>query len=280
MLALAFALNFAVAAAAAEHHLFGSGKDWLIIDSSGAVVRRLELAHPQLPEGVQDATLSRDGKMVLIAASSPEAGNVMLYLWDLVGDVVTQVGERRGFHAAPSFSADGKWITFAHHATRGGPVGMHEARAYAQLYRQRLEGGAPEALTSSDGCHMESWSKAAEDIYFAHSNCHGGLRLERWTRGTATAITDFDGHLGQPSLSADGLVLVAAKARGDELEIVEVTLKEPSRPRSLWRGTRVGERFRPAFLGTTRDVVFQNGSSVLILRRTKSNGVGVEVVKQ
>lgn len=158
MLSIAVVINVALAAAAPEHYIFGAGRDWLIVDSSGAVVRRLTLAHEGLPESVQDAAISKDGKRLIVAAHSPELGNVMLYLWDLDKDSVTQVGEKQGFHAAPSFSADGKWLTFAHHATRGGPVGMHEARAYAQLYRQRLDGGAPEALTRSDGCHMESWS--------------------------------------------------------------------------------------------------------------------------
>lgn len=263
-----------------ESLAFGWGSDWVVVDSAGAIVRRFKAKHPDIPEQVRDLAMSRDGKLVVVAAFSEKAGNVVLYLWSLADGVVQQVGGSVGFHAAPQFSADGKWLTFAHHATLGGPAGMHETGAYAQLFRQALVPslGVPEALTSSDGCHMESSSISGSVIYFAHANCRGGRRIEALRDGQEKPITSFDDRLGEPSLSADGRWLLATKIHGDVLEIVELDLKAATpQPRSLWTGARLDERFRPQYLGSSRDVVFQKGLEVLVLRRKlnmKSEVVG------
>jgi len=278
-LAVALAL---VATPATEHYAFGAERDWVVLDSSGAIVRRLAVVHPALPEDVRDAAVSRDGKRLAVAAFSPAAENVMLYLWDLEAGSVVQVGEKQGFHAAPSFSADGKWLTFAHHATLGGPVGMHEAREYAQLYRQELEEGAPaEALTSNDGCHMESFSRSGAPVYLAHADCKGGRRIEvlREDAGV-TLLSDFVDRHGEPSLSADGRWLVVSKVVGDSLEIVELNASEAGKRETLWKGTRKEFRIRPRYLGASRDVVFQNGLAIIrILRKSGNEAVVVGRVR-
>jgi hypothetical protein len=168
-------------------------------------------------------------------------------------------------------------VQFAHHATLGGSVGMHEARAYAQLYRQRADGSEPPMqLTTSDGCHMESTSAAGEKLFFAHADCRGGRRLEMLVAGKEQRVTEFDSHLGEPALSSDGRTLVATRVVGDALEIVELSPSSPTKLTVLWKGTRFRDQFRPRYLGSRRDVVFQNGRDVFRLERS---GPSVTVTK-
>lgn len=271
MLALPLLLA-ALAAGPVEHYAFGFERDWVVLDSTGSIVRRLSLTQAGLPEDVRDAAISSDGKLVAVAAFSHQQKNVMLYLWDLESDAVLQIGEKQGFHAAPSFSADGKWLTFAHHATLGGPMGVHQPREYAQLCRQSLTDGGVDALTSSDGCHMESFSRSGMAIYMAHADCKGGKRIELLRKdGGVTQLSDFVDHHAEPSLSADGKWLVVSKVVGDFLEIVELSAARPSKRETLWKGTRKEQRFRPQYLGASRDVVFQNGLSIIRVVRKSAN---------
>lgn len=146
---------------------------------------------------------------------------------------------------------------------------MHEARAYAQLGRQRLEAGAPvEMLTSSDGCHMESAPREGR-VYFAHSSCSGGRRIEVFENGKETALTAFDSQLGEPSVSFDGKWLVASRVVGDRVEIVELQIAKPKALNVVWSGMRGPERFHPVYIDSRRSLVFQNGAMLHKLDRSK-----------
>jgi len=252
------------------HSLYMFDDQCVVIDATGKPARQVDLKKLGL-KSVTDADVSPDGQRILITAWSDEAKNTVLFEYDFRTEVVRRRGEAAGFHAAPSYSPDGKWLQFAHHPTLGGPVGMHEARAYAQLFRERADGSsAPAQLTTSDGCHMESTS-LGERVFFAHSNCRGGRRIEVLSDGKEKAITDFDSHLGEPALSSDGRRLVATRVVGDTLEIVEFDPAAPTKIVRLWNGTRFRDQFRPRYLGSSRDVVFQNGREVYRLERAASS---------
>lgn len=271
---LAFIVAGALASAGDAHSLFLFDDQCVVLDASGKVSQQVDLKKAGFTR-ISDADVNPAGTRILVTAWSDEANNTVLFELDLATGGVERRGESIGFHAAPSYSRDGKWIQFAHHPTLGGPVGMHEARAYAQLYRQSADGKeAPTKLTTSDGCHMESTSSSGEKLYFAHANCRGGRRIEVLVAGKEQPVTEFESHMGEPSLSADGKVIVVTRVVGDGLEIIELDATS-RKARQLWSGTRFQDQFRPRYLGKTRDVVFQNGREVFRLERGSGSSVTV-----
>lgn len=250
----------------AQFLVFGDGPNWLILNERGEVHRAFTGFPAGIPTQVREVAVSPDGTRLAVTAFSPVDQNVMLYLWQLEGGSVSRIGDAVGFHAAPSFSRDGKRIVFAHHPKKGGPPGAHEEGSYAQLYEQNLETLELKALTASSGCHMGSVDGRGR-LYFAHSNCLGGRRLEVLEAGVERPLTDFREHHGEPSLSADGATLVFTREREDDIELQTLSLKTPrAKPTRLWMGPRRGTRFSPQFLrdGT---VMFQNGETVFALIR-------------
>lgn len=251
-------------------HAFLFDGECVVLDKNGTAVAQLNLKTIPELSTPSDVDVSPDGTRLAVTAWSAEVNNTLLFELTLATRAVRRIGEAKGFHAAPSYSRDGLWIQFAHHATLGGPVGMHELRQYAQLYRQRSDGSsAPEQLTTSEGCHMESASVRGDAIYFAHSNCKGGRRIELLTAGREAPITTFESHLGEPDLSLDGRWLVATRVTGDLLEIVELNLAHPETTQTLWSSTRSREQFRPHYSGSGRAVVFQNGAVVYELSQAR-----------
>lgn len=258
----------ALATASEPHSLFLFEDQCVVVDANGKIAREVDLKQAGLSR-ISDADVNPAGTRILITAWSDTANNTVLFELDVATGALERRGEAIGFHAAPSYSRDGK--QFAHHPTLGGPVGMHEARAYAQLYRQSADGKEPPMkLTTSDGCHMESTTSSGAELFFAHANCRGGRRIEVLTAGKEQAVTEFDSHLGEPALSADGK-LVATRVIGDTVEIVELDPKRPTKLVVLWKGTRFRDQFRPRYLGKHRNVVFQNGRDVFRLERAGSS---------
>ena len=248
----------------AQFLVFGAGSSWLILNDRGDVHRVIAAFPPGIPPQVREVAVSPDGTRVAVTALLPSAQNVMLFLWSLDSDSVSQIGDAVGFHAAPTFSRDGRRIVFAHHPRKGGPPGAHEEGSFAQLYEQDLQTLELKALTASRGCHMSS-AEGTGRLYFAHANCVGGRRIEVLEGGTERALTDFGDHHDQPSLSPDGKTLVFTRERDDDIELQALSLKKPgAKPKRLWIGPRKGVRFSPQYLrdGT---LLFQNGEAVFAL---------------
>ena len=247
--------------------VFGGGRRWVILDGNGGLVRTIRDFPPGIPNDVRDLAITADGARVAVTAYLPSAQNVMLFLWDTKTGAAQQIGDAVGFHAAPSFSADGMKLVFAHHPKKGGPPGQHEGGSYAQLWEQHLLTLEMKALTSSSGCHMES-SRVGERIYFSHADCRGGRRIEVLQSGREQPLTQFEDHHGEPSLSLDARRLVFTHGEGDEIELQELSLTSarPLQPKTIWHGARLGSRLRPQYIQDGR-VAFQNGENIYIATR-------------
>ncbi len=192
--------------------VFGEGKSWLILNDVGEVHRAISAFPAGIPSDVREVAVNAEGSRIAVTAMLPSAQNVMLFLWDVDSGAVSQIGDSVGFHAAPTFSKDGRHLIFAHHPKKGGPPGAHEAGSFAQLYQQDLQTLELKALTNSRGCHMSSAERNGR-IYFAHANCVGGRRLELLEAGKERPLTEFDEHHGEPSLSRNGEALLFTRGR-------------------------------------------------------------------
>jgi hypothetical protein len=260
-------LTTLLALASAGHVAFAHGNVCLIFNAKGAVDRRVVLERPEFG-AVKDVAVSDDGTHLALTAWSSEVKNDLLFLWNLKTDVIEQIGEPKGFHAAPSFSKDGRTVVFAHHETLGGPPGAHGMRAYAQLYSQAIAPRAPAVrLTNSDGCHMSSVALPRKQLLFTHSNCSGGKRLELLANGIERAVTTFESQTGEGSVAADEETVVAAQVVGDTLRIVDFKLSKPSSIRVLWSGPRVASHHQPVFIEAERSVLFQVGNKTFVVNR-------------
>lgn len=244
-------------------HVFAAEHTVVFVDDRGAIISRVDISKYAELKKTNDFALSPNGQLLAVTAWAEPAKNYLLYVLDVSAERLSIVGTGKGFHGAPAFSEDGLWLYFAHHPTLGGPVGMHEGRQYAQLSRVQLSpNAAPETLTSSNGCHMGSAPVRSGEVYFAHSDCMGGRRIEVLRDGVESAVTDFDSHLGEPNVVQSQLV--ASRTVGDTLAIVLVDLKL-RKQRDLWSGVRIGSAFRPQLASDGKTVIFQNGRDIFRL---------------
>lgn len=250
-----------LAAAPGRHLLFGGGQHWVLTDADGQRVKKL----PAPPSGhsMQDAVVTADGKRVVFTAYEKSVNNVLLYGWDLDTGEVRMLGAPQGFHGGPAFSADEKWVTFAHNPD--GTTAKH-----AQVYRVRPTGEGLEVLGKDDGCHLWSASARAEgEWYVTHAEGKGTAGLERWRGGKPQLLTPPQMVDGEPALSRDGKRLVFARISGDSVELLEMPLAT-GKPRALWKGERHGITFRPRFAKDDKSVLFQDGTGVYRLKQGKA----------
>jgi len=151
--------------------LFTFGRELIFLDVATLRVDRLQVPGGQLP---QQAAASPDGQTIAYTATARSRG-AQLYLWKLEEPTPRMVGENSGYYADPRFSADGRWIYFAHNREGMGRPTAHMGQAYAQLYRMRPDGTAFEALSDEKGCHY-SPAPAVNHVYFIHTLCHRSSR--------------------------------------------------------------------------------------------------------
>lgn len=253
----------AVALASTPVHAFRIGAEWVVVDDFGTVVAR----HAGITEEtIFDGDASPDGSFFVFSISHPE-GPGHLARWQVGESKLQMFVEERGFYGAPRFSRDGAWLFVAHYPVSGGAPGSHAPMEYAQLYRISVQSRQMQKLTSSSGCHMSSFSNDGSRVVFGHSTCNGKKHIEALTTPASLAAVSFPeerrladkgGLLDEPSLSADGSVLVYTRRNGNRVELVAESRRKT---RVLFSGQDLG-LFRPS-VTSRNSVLFQHGRTVL-----------------
>lgn len=178
------------------------------------------------------AVASNEHTVVFTAWNGP-VENWLLYACDGSGQP-RLLGEETGYHGQPSFSEDGTWVYFVHHPRKGGPPGLHEEGANAQLYRVRLDGSGLEALSDSPGCKLAPHI-ARNLVVYVHATCSGLRSIELLNLQKDNRITTIENSNSHyPDLSADGRSLLVTRQVLDGVQLVSIDLQKMT-SQVLWR---------------------------------------------
>jgi Tol biopolymer transport system component len=174
-LALMLLLGSAAVRPASPHYAaFGRYRTWSLVNLADGKSEWLPLPQAWRP---QELTVSPDGKLVVFTRYAAEAGTYLLYSWDKdPAHEPRRVGYTRGYHANPAVDPNGDWIYFAHNPDAVGMPMSHMARAYAQIYRVRIDGSELQPLTNEQGCHFAPAPGKDGQVLFVHTQCHGTAR--------------------------------------------------------------------------------------------------------
>ena len=184
----------------------------LILESSGAVRETIDLG-----EGVSEASLSPDGRLLAMAREELSGGARERHIWILDrGD-----GSRRrlvprgGLQRAPGFSADGASVVF----TAGAEGGSQD------LWRLRLDGSSEEQLTTGSGPLLDPAVGPDGSIFVAarRTNTWDIWRLDAKSLDLSPVVS-MQGQEGQPAPSRDGrrLLFVSRQQSGSAVWIARV----------------------------------------------------------
>lgn len=252
--------------------MFGRPGEWYVVSRSGELLSQ----HQQFAgREAADATVSPDGRVFVFTSWEPSAENFLLYKWSESKQTAELLSEPRGFHAAPTFTDDGKWVYFAHHPGKGGPPGEHEPGAFAQLYRVKLDGSALERLTDAPGCHMQPATADGPVVAIAHTDCAAGRSIELW-RGKnqkPISINTGLGEHGWPTFALKPMrIAYVFETRVDSV-VYEYDLARRS-TKELFHFNHSADSARLAF-GSGASLLFQNQTGVYRYR----GGTQTEIVR-
>jgi hypothetical protein len=204
-----FAMILATAVAAPHTSMpryaaFGHSRTWALVDLRTGAYEWLLLPPGLLP---RDLTVSNDGATVVLTNYSNESATYLLYSWDKSpAHSPHSIGDTRGYHADPAFDSAGEWIYFAHNPNAGGLPMSHGTRAYAQIYKVRVDGTGLTALTDEQGCHFAPTPLVGGGLLLLHTKCHGFERaLTRMNPAAKTAsVIRTLGEANELGISDDG----------------------------------------------------------------------------
>lgn len=259
MFLLALAALAPVAPAAPRYAVFGSYRNWTLVEMTTAKSERLVLPADVKP---RELNVSRDGKLVAFTAYSGDAHTFLLYAWDRsIAHPPRQIGDDRGYHANPVFDRSGTWVYFAHNPDAVGQPMNHEPRAFAQIYRVRLDGTSLTALTNEKGCHFAPEPTKSGKVVYVHSQCDGFHYAIEGANSASFALKPgvFHGQISELAMSDDrrqALYVVEAAGHASLFRWDAATLKS-SLADSGPRGARLQPRFGPA-----HDIYYMLGDTV------------------
>ncbi|QSQ24500.1 PD40 domain-containing protein [Pyxidicoccus parkwayensis] len=243
---------------------FGNSEGWVALEVHSRKVERIRIPAPYQAKTL---TISTDGEHVVFTSHDEAARNDLLYRWDWrKGASPVRIGDEQGFHADPAISPDGKWVYFAHHPRMGGPPGMHQPEANAQLYRVRLDGQNLTALSNEKGCHLSPSFRPDGELIYVHTLCsvtQKSLRLMK--NGVVLPDILATEELNEPSFSPDGKRLVFVSRNGPHALLKEWnSMGRPARVVHQYL-LREGSRGRAQYGRDAREILFQNEDSVMRL---------------
>lgn len=237
--------------------VFAAGGAWTVVARDGRVVMHLRDVCGQR---ALDLAVGPDEHTLVFTAWSAPVENWLLYACDAGNP--RRLGEATGYHGQPSFSEDGATVFFVHHPKKGGPVGMHEEGANAQLYRVRLDGSGLEPLTDSKGCKLAP-QKVGQAVVYLHATCSGPRTVELISleKGRRVATLEEALNTHYPDLSSDGRsVLVTRKTlAGIQLVALDVQRKTA---RILWGLPEGYEGTRAGWGQSTASIIYQRDGAV------------------
>lgn len=213
-----------------------------------------------------DATVDPTGRSLVYVAWSEAAQNLLLYLWR-VGDAASkEISEHRGFHAAPTFSNDGRRVFFAHHPRKGGPPGQHDEGANAQVYRYELRTGRLDAQTREPGCHMQPHVGSGGQVAYAHTDCHAGrgVRVLRH-RNVEVSLTGHESHHGWVMLSRDENTVYFVEEENGLQSVMSLQVTQPSSRRLRCRLSLSESLGRSHLVRNETAVLFEVEAGALVL---------------
>lgn len=249
---------------------FGGGKHWLLVD-----VYTKKGRHLTLPDGVraEELTVSTDGSQVAFTARPEERASDTIFLWTPSnGDAPVSIATGGGRYANPAFSPDGTWLYFVHNLLPARGPGMHGERNYAQLYRQRLAGGPPEALTADTGCKMQPTPGMADTVLLVHNSCRESRSLvrENLSSGRRDILIPMSSEqLFQPVLSPDGKAVLLTFEGQNTLTVMEQVIATGSR-RLLLTLPRVTPGLQARYGVTRSEILYLREGQVWLYRSGKS----------
>jgi len=248
--------------------VFGGDEQWLLVSRRGELIERIDR-----PCGLRanELAVSADLATLVVTAWSSEAQNSFLYVCERGASTARMLGEQTGYHAHPSFSDDGRWVYFVHHPHKGGPPGLHEPGANAQLYRVRLDGTELTALTQTQGCKLSPKTRRNTALY-VHASCHGPRSIELFDVGKRKVIATFAESqvVHYADLSADGKSLLFTREVWDATQLVSLDVRSKAE-RVLWTLPMGYPDTRTAWGEGQRSVLFQKAGSVWKLTLGRSN---------
>jgi hypothetical protein len=198
---------------------------WMIVEPRSGRTELLRVPAPFVPENV---AMSSNGEDVVFTAPSSAANNVLLFHWNRHANTPPRsIGDERGYHSEPTISDDGRWVYFAHNPFARGPPGEHLAKAFAQLYRVRMDGTGLEALTDERGCHFAPTNATADQLIYVYTTCNGDRTLRRFFVRSRTSkdLSKAGFVINEPSTSPGLSRVLFSSPNVDSVSIAEIDLK-------------------------------------------------------
>lgn len=189
------------------------------------------------PAGMNDASLSPDGKRIVFSLSTADSiddNNIWLVRAD--GSDPRRITNMQGLQHEPVWSRDGKWIYFL--SGKGGQV--HD------IWRLSVSKNKTEQLTTGKLYHFDVAISPTGDLAFS-SNRSGNYEI--WTskgKNKAVKLTDNPSLDAQPTWSPDGKTIIFESSRSGTVNLWKMNLKDKT-PAPITR-TKHGAR-APVWMG-------------------------------
>lgn len=231
--------------------LFDAGEGrWLVMSRAGETLRVVADVAGRKPK---DAAISPDGTAWGFVADE------QLFVWREGWGAARVVPRAGDVLMSPAFSSDGQWLLFIQNdlETMRAKVPMR----YSQVWRVRAEGGHPEKLTRSAGCHMWPSPTPGGGALITHATCRGGRGIDLLSpTGKEEVLRGTDSQHGEAALDAGGTrVAFVRDGLGTELYVLDLkTRKESFWARVPWRTLRL----RPAWAADGKSLWIQNEEAV------------------
>lgn len=252
---LAIALP-SVAASSRPPLVFGAGGAWTVVARDGRVLMHLREVCGQR---AKDLAIGPDERTVVFTAWSAPVENWLLFVCD--GGEPRRLGDPTGYHGNPSFSEDGATVFFVHHPKKGGPIGMHEEGANAQLYRVKLDGSHLEALTGSAGCKLAP-QNAGQAVVYIHSTCTGARSVELISLAPSRSVATLEkGNTHYPDLSADRRAVLLTRKVLNGVQLISLDVQKMA-SRVLWSLPEGYEETRAGWGQGEDSIIYQRDGAV------------------
>jgi len=256
---------------------FGAERRWWLFDANTHHSMKIDIPDDLDPTGL---TVSRDGRLIVLAAFSKAAQTHALYQLEPGSSAAPRrITSQVGYFADPAIDSTTKYVYATFIPGRNGKPMSHAERKYAEIYRFDLGDGSATQATHSQGCHFSPAVGRRDQITYIHAACFNPSATVDIQTGSETHSKHLvsNSSAKDPTLSPDGRVLAYTHLYAGVMSVARVSTAT-GKVLSDVELARSDDHPRPQF-GCDRRTLYVYSQSK-VFKVSESSAVAVGVLKE